>query len=141
MEEWKCRFNSCGKYCRILAVESCDGNNTDCSFFRTEQQFREAADRAVLINRRNHRCENCTYVTKKCRTYSAENKKGKSRMTKGIIEAFEAKFRTHFRNINEIKREFSTAEILDVWLEYVGIVGYTCNIVELLGECDIFIEE
>ncbi|MDE6520385.1 MAG: hypothetical protein K2K91_08030 [Ruminococcus sp.] len=66
MNNEKCRFNSNGKYCRILSVESCDGFNEKCPFCKTEKQFRESADRAILINRRKCRCESCTYTTKPC---------------------------------------------------------------------------
>ena len=58
-----------------------------------------------------------------------------------ILEAFETKFKRTFRNIEEIRQEYSTVEILDVWLEYEGIVGYTRNIIDLLGECEVYIEE
>lgn len=58
-----------------------------------------------------------------------------------ILEAFESKFDVKFRNIDEIRQEYSTAEILDIWLEYEGIIGYTRSIIDLLGECEVYIEE
>ena len=61
-------------------------------------------------------------------------------MTERIIEAFESKFQKKF-TLREIKEEYPVVEILDVWLEHEGLVGYTRDIIDFLGECDIYIEE
>ena len=46
--------------------------------------------------------------------------------------------------INPLRKsriEYPVTEILDTWLEYEGIIGYTRDIIDLLGECEIYIEE
>jgi len=58
-----------------------------------------------------------------------------------IIEAFNETFGCNYRHIEEIKRDYDTTEILDTWLRYEGIVGYTRDIIDLLGECEVYIEE
>ncbi len=45
----------------ILVGTKCRGDMTDCKFYKTEKQFAEAADRAVLINREKGNCEKCRY--------------------------------------------------------------------------------
>lgn len=62
-------------------------------------------------------------------------------MISEIMNAFEMKFSRTFKNLDEIRQEFSTVEILDIWLEYEGLFGYTRNIIDLLGECEVYIEE
>jgi len=58
-----------------------------------------------------------------------------------IIEAFNETFGYNYQHIEEIKRDYDTTEILDIWLRYEGIVGYTRDIIDLLGECEVYIEE
>lgn len=62
-------------------------------------------------------------------------------MRKSIIEAFNETFGCDYKSFDEIKAEYTTVGILQTWLEYEGIVGYTRNIIDLLGECGVFIEE
>jgi len=63
------------------------------------------------------------------------------RMQKQIITAFNETYNTDYKAFEEIQRDYSVAEILDVWLRYEGIIGYTRNIIDILGECGIYIEE
>lgn len=58
-----------------------------------------------------------------------------------IVEAFNELYNCHCKDFTEIKKECSTAEILDTWLRYEGVIGYTSQIVDLLGECGVYIEE
>ena len=62
-------------------------------------------------------------------------------MQKKIIEAFNETHGNCHKSFEEIKNEYSVTEILDTWLEYEGIIGYTRDIIDLLGECEVYIEE
>lgn len=58
-----------------------------------------------------------------------------------IIEAFNERYNCHYKDFEEIRKEFSVAEILDTWLNYEGIFGFTREIIDALGECGVYIEE
>lgn len=58
-----------------------------------------------------------------------------------ILEAFNEVYGGNYKDFDEIKDNYDVPEILDVYLRYEGIVGYTRDIIELLGECEVFIEE
>lgn len=62
-------------------------------------------------------------------------------MKYNIIEAFNEEYNADYRTFEEIQRDYSVTEILDIWLKYEGIVGYTRGIIDLLGECGVYIEE
>ena len=62
-------------------------------------------------------------------------------MQEQIIEAFNETQNTDYKRFEEIQRDFSVSEILDTWLRYEGLIGYTRDIIDLLGECEIYIEE
>ena len=62
-------------------------------------------------------------------------------MREKIVEAFNETYGKRFRTFEEIRKEYDVTEILDTWLRYEGIVGYTRNIIDLLGECEVYIEE
>ncbi len=62
-------------------------------------------------------------------------------MQKKIIEAFNETYGSNFKSFEDIRREYDVTEILDTWLRYEGIIGYTRNIIDLLGECEVYIEE
>lgn len=62
-------------------------------------------------------------------------------MRRKILEAFNETYDSDCNDFEIIKNEFSVEEILDTWLRYEGIIGYTRNIINLLGECEIYIEE
>lgn len=62
-------------------------------------------------------------------------------MQQKIIEAFNEKYDSDCTDFEIIKNEFPVEEILDTWLEYEGIIGYTREIIDLLGECEVYIEE
>ena len=58
-----------------------------------------------------------------------------------IVEAINERYNCRYKDLEEIRKEFSVTEILDTWLNYEGIIGYTRSIIDLLGECDVQIEE
>ena len=62
-------------------------------------------------------------------------------MREKIIEAFNETYGNRYKSFEEIKSEYEVTEILDTWLRYEGIIGYTRNIIDLLGECEVYIEE
>ena len=62
-------------------------------------------------------------------------------MREKIVEAFNETYGNRFKSFEEIRNEYDVTEILDTWLRYEGIVGYTRNIIDLLGECEVYIEE
>lgn len=62
-------------------------------------------------------------------------------MQKKILEAFDETYGNRYKSFEEIKIQCSITEILDTWLRYEGIVGYTRDIIDLLGECEVYIEE
>lgn len=62
-------------------------------------------------------------------------------MQEKILEAFNETYGSDCKDFEIIKNEFSVEEILDTWLRYEGIIGYTRNIIDLLGECEVYIEE
>lgn len=62
-------------------------------------------------------------------------------MQEQILKAFNEMYESDCDDFEIIIEEFSTEEILDTWLRYEGIVGYTRNIIDLLGECGVYIEE
>ena len=62
-------------------------------------------------------------------------------MQNQIIEAFNETYNCNYKSFSQIKEEYPVTEILDVWLRYEGIVGYTRDIIDLLGECNVYIEE
>lgn len=53
-------------------------------------------------------------------------------MENNIIQAFNEMNDTEYETIEEIQKHFSTAEILQSWLEYKGIYGYTAKILHVL---------
>nr|DAY96504.1 MAG TPA: hypothetical protein [Caudoviricetes sp.] len=53
-------------------------------------------------------------------------------MENNIIQAFNEMNDTEYETIEEIQKYFSTAEILQSWLEYEGIYGYTAKILHVL---------
>ena len=56
-------------------------------------------------------------------------------MQSRIVEAFNETYNCNYKSFEQIKKEYPVTEILDVWLRYEGIVGYTRDIIDLLGEC------
>ena len=62
-------------------------------------------------------------------------------MQKKILEAFNETYGNRYKSFEEIKSEYEVTEILDTWLRYEGIIGYTRNIIDLPGECEVYIEE
>ncbi len=62
-------------------------------------------------------------------------------MQESIVEAFNDTLGSDYESFEEIKAKYTTIEILQTWLEYEGVIGYTRNIIDLLGECEVYIEE
>ncbi|MDE6500725.1 MAG: hypothetical protein K2L10_01360 [Ruminococcus sp.] len=50
----------------------CTGIDNKCKFRKTERQFQEEHDRAILINRAKHNCNKCKYMRTSCRLSSEE---------------------------------------------------------------------
>ncbi len=60
-------FNKRSQYaCRILKVEKCDGLDTSCSFFKTEEKFNSDRDKAIDRCREKGLCNDCKYNQKFC---------------------------------------------------------------------------
>ncbi len=66
MNDEKCRFFRTSRKCYILVGKKCNGTNTDCSFYKTDEQFQRDCDRAIMINRRKFNCEHCRYSPSPC---------------------------------------------------------------------------
>ncbi|MDE7365708.1 MAG: hypothetical protein K2N27_12680 [Ruminococcus sp.] len=66
MNDEKCRFFKKTKRCYILIGKKCNGTDTNCSFYKTDEQFQRECDRAILINRRKFNCEHCKYSPVPC---------------------------------------------------------------------------
>ncbi len=62
-------------------------------------------------------------------------------MREKILEAFNETYDSDCNDFEIIKEEFSVVEILDTWLRYEGLIGYTRDIIDLFGECGVYIEE
>ena len=64
----KCFFHTAGKIygCGAMRNTTCDGKNTACGFYKTEQQYVESYNRAIEINRAKGRCMECKYREKPC---------------------------------------------------------------------------
>ena len=68
-EEKKCCFANPSKKtysCRILTIEACDGFNTNCLFFKTEDKFNSDRDNAIDICREKGICWGCKYSKMHC---------------------------------------------------------------------------
>lgn len=62
-------------------------------------------------------------------------------MREKIVEAFNETYDNHYKSFEEIKSKYPVTNILDTWLRYEGIVGYTRDIIDLLGECGVYIKK
>ena len=62
-------------------------------------------------------------------------------MREKILEAFNETYDNCYKSFEEIKNEYPVTDIPDTWLRYEGIIGYTRDIIDLLGECEVYIEE
>lgn len=67
-----CRFVGTGKFCQILVGVKCRGTDELCKFRKTEKQFQEERDRAILINRTKYNCNKCKYMRTLCRMSDEE---------------------------------------------------------------------
>ncbi len=68
-EEKKCCFANSSKIscsCRILTIDACDGFNTSCSFFKTEDKFNSDRDKAIDRCREKWICHDCKYSKIPC---------------------------------------------------------------------------
>lgn len=62
-------------------------------------------------------------------------------MREKVLEVFNETYGNRFKSFEEIRNGYDVTEILDTWLRYEGIIGYTRDIIDLLGECEVYIEE
>lgn len=53
-------------------------------------------------------------------------------MERSLLEAFNYMNETNFTTLEEMKQNHTEFEILDSWLRYEGILGYTNMILEIL---------
>ena len=53
-------------------------------------------------------------------------------MEKSLLEAFNYMNETNYISLEEIKQKHTEFEILDCWLRYEGLHGYTNRILEIL---------
>lgn len=53
-------------------------------------------------------------------------------MEKSLLDAFNCMNETNYTTLEEIKQNYTEFEILDCWLMYEGIHGYTNRILEIL---------
>lgn len=69
MNEEKCRFSTERKQynCNALTHTKCSGIKTDCPFYKTDEQYDNASDNAVLINRARGNCGKCRYRLTPCK--------------------------------------------------------------------------
>ena len=69
-----CRFSVEGN-CNILD-KKCDGKKEKCSFFKTEEEYQKANDKAIRRCRELGLCTNCKYrPEKKCQLSDEPQKK------------------------------------------------------------------
>lgn len=55
-----CFFKQTGSVCGILNT-FCNGIKRGCKFYKTEEQYIEEQNKAVLMNRKKGNCEKCKY--------------------------------------------------------------------------------
>lgn len=61
-----CYFLNFNGICTAKHGEFCDHNYKHCCFYKTEQQYIEDRNRAIILNRKHGNCEKCKYVAVKC---------------------------------------------------------------------------
>lgn len=72
MKDEICRFVGTGRFCQILVGVKCQGTDELCKFRKTEKQFQEERDRAIMINCAKRNCINCKYMSTPCKLSSEE---------------------------------------------------------------------
>lgn len=72
-DESKCFFCGVGGVCGILEKTMCNGDHIHCSFYKTEKQYTEERNRAILLNRKKGYCKSCKYVAIKCELVKVKN--------------------------------------------------------------------
>lgn len=72
MKNGLCVFatDNVSKQCQILVGTSCNGTNKFCSFFKSEGQYQQELDRAILVNRKKGNCDKCKYGCIPCKLSS-----------------------------------------------------------------------
>ena len=50
-----------------------------------------------------------------------------------VLETFNEVKNTHFTDLKDAVEEYGAAYVFDVWLRYIGIVGYTREILAVLS--------
>lgn len=62
-----CKFKSTkSESCLALSHTKCSGYDEECKFYKTEQQYIDAANHAIELNRAKGNCDNCRYVKVPC---------------------------------------------------------------------------
>ena len=61
-----CRFSGTSSYCQIFVGIKCCGTDELCKFRKTDKQFQEDRNRAILTNRKKHNCNHCRYMNAPC---------------------------------------------------------------------------
>ena len=61
-----CYFLNFNGICTAKHGEFCDHNYKRCCFYKTEKQYIEDRNRAIILNRKHGNCEKCKYVAVKC---------------------------------------------------------------------------
>lgn len=62
-------------------------------------------------------------------------------MEEKLINALNEMEGKNFQSLQEAMTQFSLAELLDVWLKYEGICGYTNQIIEAFEALGIDVDE
>lgn len=62
----KCIFARPDGECGVLVDTCCYGINTECSFYKTKEQYIADRNCAIEINRAKGNCDNCRYYGKRC---------------------------------------------------------------------------
>ena len=71
-----CVFARPNEDCAALRDQACDGKNKACSFYKTEDQYIAARNRAIEINRAKGLCRRCKYQEKSCRLMTKKDALG-----------------------------------------------------------------
>lgn len=68
MNDEKCRFYDGRKVfsCTALVNKKCSGEDTECSFYKTDAQYYDELNYSIFLNRMKGNCEKCKYVVTPC---------------------------------------------------------------------------
>lgn len=76
MNDTVCFFTDGFGKCRCLSDTVCNGTSQrpECTFRKTEREYFESLDQAILKNREDGRCKSCAYRSMQC-LLSSERKR------------------------------------------------------------------